>query len=103
MRMYTWTLTQPNRDGDLESPIIIHEYGHGISTRLTGGPANSGCLGFGESGGLGEGWSDFFGLILHMKPEFNSSTVLRMGDYVYNGRSIRRYPYTTNKNISEYI
>lgn len=31
---------------------------HGLSTRLTGGPMNSGCLGFGEAGGMGEGWGD---------------------------------------------
>ena len=39
---------------------MIHEYAHGISTRLTGmvfrilkigGPMNVGCLGWGESGG----------------------------------------------------
>lgn len=41
--------------GDLDAGIIIHEYTHGVSTRLTGGPANSGCLGWGEPGGLGEG------------------------------------------------
>jgi extracellular elastinolytic metalloproteinase len=52
MRMYVWTQSKPRRDGDLESGIVIHEYAHGISTRLTGGPANSGCLGFGESGGM---------------------------------------------------
>lgn len=48
--MYVWDLTKPMRDGDLESGIIIHEYSHGISIRLTGGPANSNCLGYGESG-----------------------------------------------------
>ena len=26
------------RDGDIENGIIIHEYGHGVSNRLTGGP-----------------------------------------------------------------
>lgn len=46
----------PYRDGDLEAGIVIHELSHGLSTRLTGGPANSGCLGWGESGGMGEGW-----------------------------------------------
>ena len=56
MRMYVWSTSRPARDGDLEAGIVIHEYGHGISTRLTGGPANSGCLGFGEAGGMGEGW-----------------------------------------------
>ena len=29
------------RDGDLENGIIIHEYGHGVSSRLTGGPATT--------------------------------------------------------------
>jgi Fungalysin metallopeptidase (M36) len=46
----------PYRDGDLEAGIVIHELSHGLSTRLTGGPANSGCLGWAESGGMGEGW-----------------------------------------------
>ncbi|KAJ7186854.1 hypothetical protein C8R46DRAFT_1058231 [Mycena filopes] len=42
--------------GDFEAGIVIHELSHGLSTRLTGGPLNSGCLPFGESGGMGEGW-----------------------------------------------
>ena len=48
MRMYLWDQKTPWRDGDLESGIIIHEYMHGVSTRLTGGPANSNCLYYGE-------------------------------------------------------
>lgn len=52
MRMYIWTQSNPGRDGDLEEGIVVHEYAHGISTRLTGGPANSGCLGWGEAGGI---------------------------------------------------
>ena len=56
MRMYLWNTALPYRDGDLEAGIVIHELSHGLSTRLTGGPANSGCLGFGEPGGMGEGW-----------------------------------------------
>jgi extracellular elastinolytic metalloproteinase len=54
MRMYLW-----NIDGDLEAGIVIHELSHGLSKCLTGGPENSGCLGWGESGGMGEGWGDF--------------------------------------------
>ena len=34
----------PDRDGDLDNGIIIHEYGHGISNRLVGGPSNVSCL-----------------------------------------------------------
>jgi extracellular elastinolytic metalloproteinase len=47
-------LVSPGRDGDLEEGIVVHEYAHGISTRLTGGPSNSGCLGWGEAGGKPE-------------------------------------------------
>ena len=59
MRMYLWNTAVPFRDGDLEAGIVIHELSHGLSTRMTGGPANSGCLGWGEAGGMGEGWGDF--------------------------------------------
>jgi extracellular elastinolytic metalloproteinase len=45
MQMFTWTSPNPDRDGDLDATIVYHEYGHGISTRLVGGPSNSSCLG----------------------------------------------------------
>lgn len=54
-RMYLWNTATPYRDGDLEAGIVIHELSHGLSTRLTGGPMQSSCLGWGESGGMGEG------------------------------------------------
>ncbi len=47
------------RDGDFENGIVIHEYGHGVSLRLTGGPGIN-CLTGNEQGG--EGWSDWFAL-----------------------------------------
>ena len=61
--MYVWTDATPDRDGDLDNGIIIHEYGHGVSNRLTGGPAPPGCLNNQEQGG--EGWSDYLGLHAH--------------------------------------
>lgn len=42
---------------------------HGLSTRLTGGPANSGCLGFGEAGGMGEGWGDAIATLIRQIEE----------------------------------
>ncbi len=62
MQMYLWTGGTPNRDGDVDNGIILHEFSHGTSTRLTGGPANVGCLGNAEQ--MGEGWSDYYGLML---------------------------------------
>ncbi len=45
-----------------DNGVIAHEYGHGISNRLTGGASNVGCLSNQEQ--MGEGWSDWFGLML---------------------------------------
>ncbi|KAG0216413.1 Fungalysin/Thermolysin Extracellular metalloproteinase 5 [Mortierella sp. GBA30] len=96
MRMYVWDVTDPNRDGDLESGIIIHEYAHGISTRLTGGPANSGCLGWGEAGGMGEGWGDFFATMFRQDASHNYESEFDMGSYANGGQGIRRFPYSTS-------
>jgi extracellular elastinolytic metalloproteinase len=70
MNMFTWDKNTPNRDGSLENGVPIHEYGHGVSNRLTGGPSQSGCLSNTESGGMGEGWSDMLAMVLTQKPEF---------------------------------
>src|SRR5690606_1089266 len=52
-------------DGSFDNEIIAHEYGHGISNRLTGGAGQANCLQNGEQ--MGEGWSDFFAYMLTMK------------------------------------
>ncbi|KAH9253063.1 hypothetical protein BASA81_008969 [Batrachochytrium salamandrivorans] len=41
MNMYRYTVTTPNRSPGFDNTIIIHEYTHGISSRLTGGPATA--------------------------------------------------------------
>ena len=38
MQMFLCDADSPKRDGDLDAGVIVHEYGHGISLRLTGGP-----------------------------------------------------------------
>ncbi|KAJ2008327.1 hypothetical protein H4R26_000269 [Coemansia thaxteri] len=95
MRMYVWTKTVPNRDGDLEQDIVAHEFTHGISNRLTGGPANTDCLNDNESGGMGEGWSDAVANLLRLKKTDSSDTDFVLGDYVYT-KGIRKYPYSTS-------
>ncbi|KAG0265214.1 Fungalysin/Thermolysin Extracellular metalloproteinase 5 [Mortierella polycephala] len=96
MRMYVWDVTEVPRDGDLESGIIIHEYTHGISTRLTGGPANSGCLMWGEAGGMGEGWGDFLATLFRQNATHNYKSEFEMGSYANGGVGIRRFPYSTS-------
>jgi extracellular elastinolytic metalloproteinase len=97
--MYVWTETEPRRDGDLESGIIVHEYAHGISTRLTGGPSNSGCLGWGESGGMGEGWGDVFATMFRMNAANTRNDTFGMGEYSA-GRGIRKYIYSTDLKVN---
>lgn len=89
-------------DGALDNGIIAHEYGHGISTRLTGGRLNSSCLNNDEQ--MGEGWSDFFALILTHQPGDKGTDARGIGNYAagssVEGGGIRRYPYSTDMNIN---
>ena len=39
MQMYVFTGPTPDRDGDFDTEIMIHEYTHGLSSRLVGGGA----------------------------------------------------------------
>lgn len=107
MRMYIWNTHSPYRDGDVEAGIVIHELTHGTSTRLTGGPANSGCLGFGEAGGMGEGWGDFFATVIRQVAEHanyakdHSKEVYSMGAWAANTpKGIRNYRYSTNDTVN---
>ncbi|MBI5361873.1 MAG: M36 family metallopeptidase [Planctomycetes bacterium] len=108
-QMFVFTGPTPDRDGDLDADIIYHELTHGTSIRLHNGTVNGT-----QSGGMGEGWSDFFGLCLGAEagdaPAGNYSTggyttyQLAAGyvDNYYFG--IRRFPYSTdlNKNPQTY-
>jgi Zn-dependent metalloprotease/methionine-rich copper-binding protein CopC len=98
MQMFVFNYTSPYRDGDLDSEIIIHEYGHGVSNRLTGGPANANALSAIQSGGMGEGWSDWWGMMFTQKPTDTQMGSYGVGTYVEgqatSGQGIRRYPYS---------
>ena len=89
---------QPDRDSDFDSGVIIHEYGHGVSNRLTGGPGNAGCLQNAEQ--MGEGWSDFLALMLTQRGSDTPTTSRGVGNYVIfegaDGNGIRPTPYTTD-------
>lgn len=93
---------QINRDSDLDNGIIAHEYGHGISNRLTGGPGTSGCLNNAEQ--MGEGWSDLMTLILHADAADTPTTNRGVGTYALfdapDGVGIRLFPYNTDMNVN---
>jgi len=105
LSLYDSTITTVgNRtyDSDFDNGVIAHEYGHGISTRLTGGPGNSSCLTNQEQGG--EGWSDFFALVLSAKPYETNLTGRGIGTHLIgqdtNGVGIRPYRYSRSMTIN---
>lgn len=91
-------------DGDFDNVIIAHEYGHGISNRLTGGPSNTSCLNNDEQ--MGEGWSDWVGLMLTIEPGDQGSDIRGVGTFALgeptNGTGIRPAPYSTDFGINNY-
>lgn len=91
-----------DKDGDLDNGIVAHEYGHGVSNRLTGGPGAAGCLNNAEQ--MGEGWSDYIALMLTMEPGDMGPDVRGIGTYAtgqpITGGGIRTFPYTTDITIN---
>jgi len=102
MQMYLCTNTDPSRDGDYDNGVIIHEYGHGISNRLTGGPGTGGCLGNQEQ--MGEGWSDYIGMVMTMEAGDTGAEARGMGTYLFgqeaDGPGIRPFPYSTDLAVN---
>lgn len=97
----------PRLDGDMDNGIISHEFAHGLSGRLTGGPSKLfGCLSNAEQ--MGEGWSDYNAIM--MTTDWNAakttdgSLSFPIGNYAagvtpeYTG--IRYYPYSTDFSIN---
>jgi len=81
MQMYIWTVSDPARDGSVDSDIVFHEYGHGLTWRMIG--AMSGPF----AGAIGEGMSDVLAILIN-----DQDTV---AEYSYNrDTGIRRYAYT---------
>ncbi|KAF9888560.1 hypothetical protein FE257_008492 [Aspergillus nanangensis] len=97
MSMFLWNSSTPMRDGVFEAGIVIHEYTHGLSMRLTGGPLNGRCLASLEAAGMGEGWSDFFPTAIRLKAGDTRETDYTMGAWADNDPAgIRLHPYSTS-------
>ena len=85
MQMYIWTTATPNRDGDLDSDIVYHEYGHGLTWRMIGGM--SGKL----AGAIGEGMSDTVAIYINGDDA--------VAEYSNNrAAGIRRFTYSNYPN-----
>ncbi len=91
----------PQIDGELDNTIPTHEYTHGISNRLVGGPQNVSCLQNLEQ--MGEGWSDWYALMITENwgnATISGNHIRAIGNYAAgldsDNTGIRVYPYSTN-------
>ena len=91
-----------SKDGDFDNLVIMHEYGHGVSNRLTGGPGAAGCLQNTEQ--MGEGWSDYLGAVLTIEPGDVGTDSRAVGTYLFGqgqgGGGIRDFPYSTDMGVN---
>lgn len=97
--------TSVTPDGSFDNGIVTHEYGHGISNRLTG--TGYGCLNSSsDKEQMGEGWSDFFALMLTNKIGDNASVPRGMATYAAgqlpDGDGIRLAKYSPDFTINDY-
>jgi hypothetical protein len=106
MQMFIFTGPNPDRDGDLDQEIVLHELTHGTSNRLH---ANASGLNSNTSRGMGEGWSDFYGRALLSTADEDVNGLYASGGYAtlqlgplgtdnfYYG--IRRFPYAVKTAV----
>lgn len=95
----------PDFDGTFDNGVVSHEFGHGVSNRLTGG-GSANCLN--NTTGyqtMGEGWSDYFGLWMTTRPGDIGSNKRYVATYdngvpLATGPGFRSKPYTTDMSAA---
>jgi hypothetical protein len=105
MQMYIFTGPVPGRSSGLDHDVLFHELTHGTSNRLHG---NGDGLWTTMSGGMGEGWSDFYARALLATADEDPNGVYTTGGWVtyqLDGYSdnyyygIRRFPYAVKSTV----
>ena len=83
-------------DGSLDAQVIVHEYTHGVSTRLVR------QLGGAQGGAMGEGWSDFFGLEYTLPEGAPVDGSYPFAEYLAQspGTGLRSRPFSTAMNVN---
>jgi extracellular elastinolytic metalloproteinase len=92
---------RPMRDGALDASFLIHEYGHGVQSRLIGGP-NQTC-GEGEQGS--EGGGDYLAIAMLLDPalddpEGKRGTMPHIDHFEDSRQSDGRRPRPYSRNMS---
>lgn len=79
-------VTSTNRHTALDSSVVFHEYAHGLTNRLVGGPNDERSLEAVQSRSMGEGWSDYIACTINGTDVVGAWVVDRPG-------GIRGFPY----------
>ena len=91
-------------DGSFDNGIVIHEYVHGLTNRLTGGSQQAGCLQNEEQ--MGEGWSDWYAAMFTMDLDVPNPTYRPIGTFASGqgtqGNGIRPVPYDTSFAVNNF-
>jgi hypothetical protein len=84
-------------DGALDAEVIVHEYTHGVSTRLV----RQGYTTF-QGRSMGEAWSDFYGLEYTLPSGTPADGIYPAGQYFIQawGTGIRSRPYSTRLDVN---
>jgi extracellular elastinolytic metalloproteinase len=82
-------VTSTNRHTAFDSTVVFHEFMHGVTNRLVGGPLNVRALDAPQSGGMGEGWGDYVACTITGRTVVGSWVVNRPG-------GIRGFRYDAN-------
>jgi hypothetical protein len=90
----------PMKDGDLDSDIVFHEYGHGLTWRMIGRMSGD------VAGGIGEGMSDTLSIIINNDPvvgEYAASDPAGIRTHSYEGydRTYADIPFTEVHDTGE--
>jgi len=87
------------RGSALDNGIILHEFMHGVATRMSGGAHSAD-----GTEGMGEGWSDLLTLALTHREGDQGSDPRGIGTYALgentNGPGIRRQPFSTDMSVN---
>jgi extracellular elastinolytic metalloproteinase len=82
-------VTSTDRHTAFDSGVVFHEFTHGVTNRLVGGPMNARALEADQSRGMGEGWGDYIACTI------NDTTVI--GAWVFKRPGgLRRFAYDSN-------
>ncbi|WKZ19302.1 MAG: M36 family metallopeptidase [Candidatus Jettenia sp. CY-1] len=82
-------VTSTDRHTAFDSSVVFHEFMHGVTNRLVGGPMNVSALEAPQSSGMGEGWGDYTACTINNTTVVGAWVVKKAG-------GIRGFPYDSN-------